>query len=562
VRRSLRALLAAAALSGAINILALTGPLYMLQIYNRVLPTGSVAVLAALTAAMLALYALSGVLDAIRLRILARIAVRFDSSLTHRVLAIVQTQPLKTPARGDGLQPLRDLDQLRAFLAGPGPTALFDMPWLPLYLAVIYVMHPLLGALATASAAALVVTMLVAERRSVAAAKPVAHASGTRWAFAAAAHRDAEAIAAMGMRSDLGRHWTHLNERHIEAQLRASRPGNTFGAAVKVARPALQSGILGLGAFLAIHGESSPGTIIAASIVFSRALAPVETALVHWRAFAGARQAHGRLATLLQMLPKGARPPPAQVPQRRSLCAARLCVAPPAKQQPTVKNVSFKLQAGAGLGIIGPNASGKSTLARALVGAWPPSTGAVHLDGVAITRQPEAARCRLIGYLPQATALIDGTIADNIARFDADASHAAIVEAARAAGAHEMITRLPAGYATAIGTGAHTLSAGQCQRIALARALFGDPFLVVLDEPDASLDSEGQQSLQNAMAAVRNRGGIIVVVAHRLATLDGIDTVLALKDGYVQALGPKESVLTDMRGRHRGREAPLKVSRA
>ncbi len=311
IRRALhpsrRALWAAALISGAVNVLALTGPLYMLEVYNRVLPSRSALSLLVLTIAMLALYALSGALDFVRVRLLARAARRLDARLSARVFAALQATHA-APARTDGLQPLRDLDQIRSFLASPGPTALFDLPWMPLYLGVVFLMHPLLGALATAGAVLLVTLMLLAERHTAEPMRAATHSAGRRWALAAAARRQADTSRAMGFERHLKRRWLGLNARYLAAERAASRPANAFAAAIKVARPGLQSGIVGLGAYLVINGEGSAGIMVAASIVLSRALAPVETAIAHWRAFAAARSARARLSKILG--PRGRQSPP------------------------------------------------------------------------------------------------------------------------------------------------------------------------------------------------------------------------------------------------------------
>jgi ATP-binding cassette, subfamily C, type I secretion system permease/ATPase len=542
LRRSGGTLLLAALVSGAINVLALVGPLYMLEVYKRALPSRSVSALVVLSLAMLALYGLSGALDFVRLRLLARAARRMDARLSAHIFATLPARALMVRAQGDGLQPLRDLDQIRAFLASPGPTAFFDMPWMPLYLAVVFLMHPLLGALATAGAALLVALMLLAERNSAAPMRSAIHSAGRRWALAGAACRHAEAIRAMGFERQLTRRWVGLSARHLEAERHASRPANAFGAAIRMARPALQSGMLGLGAYLVIKGEGSPGTMIAASIVLSRALAPVETAVAHWRGFAAARQARARLTAVLAAHPRTT-PRARFSPPHQSLRVERLTITPPGASTPVVRCAGFALTAGAGLGIVGPSASGKSTLARALVGAWRPQRGSVRLDGRTLGDWSPDALGRHIGYLPQDVALLSGTIADNIARFDPSASSDAITAAARAAGVDAIIARLPSGYGTEIGEDGAALSAGQRQRIALARALYGEPFLVVLDEPDASLDADGVRALTEAVLGVRRRGGIVIVVAHRRSALAGVDTVLALQDGRVRAYGPRDSVL-------------------
>jgi ATP-binding cassette subfamily C protein len=544
LRRSWGILLFAGLLSGAINVLALTGPVYMLEIYNRVLPSGSVQTLLVLTLAMLGLYAASGILDVLRLRLMSEAALRVDLELSERIFALQQLLALKGRPRGDGLQPMRDLDQIRAFLSGPGPTALFDMPFMPLYLSAIYLMHPLLGLLATSGALLLVALTLVTEARSAGPLRAATQSALRRWTFAATAHRNAEAIRAMGLKGHLGHRWSALNRQHLDAQLRASRQANAAGAMIKAARPALQSGLLGLGAYLVIKDASSAGTMVAASIVLSRALAPIETAIAHWRGFVAARQSYARVVALLASIPRDASRGLRTQRPRTSLCVESLRVVPPGASAPVLRDMSFALAAGAGLGVIGPSAAGKSTLARALVGVWQPVTpGSVRLDGTALGQWAPDALGRHIGYLPQDIELFEGSVAENIARFDPQTSSEAIAAAARAAGAHRMIERLPGGYLTEIGEGGVALSAGQRQRIALARALYADPFLVVLDEPDANLDARGASDLSEAVASVRRRGGIAVVIAHRRSALEAVDTVLVLAGGRVRAFGPKDVVL-------------------
>lgn len=546
LRRSRGILLIAGLVSGAINILALTGSVYTLELYARVLPARSAPALVALTLAMLALYAASGLLDFLRARLLSRAAERLDRDLSARVFAVQQALALKARRRGDGLQPLRDLDQIRAFLASAGPTAVFDLPFIPLYLGAIFLLHPCLGLLATAGASALIAVMLLAEAASTGPVAATARSAAKRWAFAAAARRNAAAVRAMGLTPHLAQRWTTLNARHLKAQRSASRLANGAGALIKAARPALQSSVLGLGAYLALSGEGAPGVMIAASIIVARALAPVETAIANWRSMTAARQSYARLLVLFATFPNDGDKCTQRATPHQALRVAHLSVAPPGAAAPVVHNVSFALSAGARLGVIGPSASGKSTLAHALVGAWQPQNGTVRLDGTPLTRWAPEALGRHVGYLPQDIALFEGTLADNIARFDQDAPEAEIVAAARAAGVERMIAALPDGYRTQIGEGGAALSAGQRQRIALARALFREPFLVVLDEPNANLDADGERDLAAAIAAVRRRGAIVIVIAHRRALLSGLDQVLMLAGGRVAAFGPRDAVLAEV----------------
>lgn len=528
--------------SAGVNILALTGSLYMLQLYDRVLPSHSVPTLIGLTLIMLLLYAGFGVFDFLRSQVLSRIGVRFERALRERVFSVVMLKPLRSAGPGDGLQPLRDLDQVRGFLAGAGPTALLDLPWLPFYLGLVWLLHPLLGLLGTAGSIVLFGLALVTEIKTRAPARRMSEASSARQSFGEAARRNAEAVQALGMGSRMAGAWSSHSERLLTHQVGATDVASVYGSLSKVLRMILQSAILGFGAYLTIRGEATAGVMIAASILVSRALAPVEVAIANWRSFVAARQGFARLEALLATLPAVRVPTSLPAPEK-SLATESLWIAPPGRQSAVVKGVSFVLQAGDGLGIIGPAASGKSTLARALVGAWAPQRGSVRLDSGALDQWQAEALGRHVGYLPQEVALFDGTVAQNIARFDPDAPSETIIAAAIAAGVHGLILRLPDGYDTRIGEGGMALSAGQRQRVALARALYGEPFLVVLDEPNSNLDAEGDAALATATAAVRKRGGIVIVIAHRPSALASLNKLLVLADGQVQAFGPKDEVL-------------------
>jgi PrtD family type I secretion system ABC transporter len=528
--------------SGVINILMLTGSIYMLQVYDRVLPSRSVPTLIGLTVLIIFLFGLQGLLDFIRQRLLTRIGSTLDAELSGRIFGILVTLPLKGRAGAEGLQPLRDFDTVRSFLSGIGPTALFDLPWLPLYLGLCFLLHPWLGLIALVGA---VVLFALAVLTEVLSRKPlqeaVSHAAA-RQAQAEASRRNAESIKAMGMAAPLARRWTEVNDKYLTAQERAADASGGLGAVSKVLRFLLQSIVLGAGAWLVILDMASPGVIIAASILTSRALAPIETAIAQWKTFLAARQSWRRLGELLAALPPEADPMPLPAP-RKSLAVEGIVVGIPGAREVIVSNVSFSLTAGDGLGVIGPSASGKSTLVRAIVGVWPVLRGAIRLDGATLDHWSPTALGAAIGYMPQTIELFDGTVAENIARFSDDPDPAKVVAAAKAAGAHEMILRLPNGYDTRTGEGAGALSAGQRQRIALARALYGDPFVVVLDEPNSNLDSEGEAALTEAIKGVRARGGVVIVVAHRPSALAALDQVLVMRNGTVQALGPRDDVL-------------------
>jgi ATP-binding cassette subfamily C protein len=533
-----------------VNLLALTGSFYMLQVYDRVLPSRSIPTLLGLTILMAALFVANGLLDFFRVRVMSRVGVRIDNEVREKVFQALHVLPLKSRTAGDGLQPVRDLDQIRAFFSGLGPTAFFDLPWVPVYLGVVFLLHPLLGLFAFAGAVLLIGMTVVTERRTTAPMQSASRSGSQRLAFGEEMRRNAEVIRALGLERRMQDRWEVLNTRHLTDQLVASDAAGGMGTVSKVLRLFLQSGILGLGAYLVIQGEVSAGTIIAASIIMSRALAPIETAISHWRGFVSARQSYRRLIDLFGSL--GLKDAGAMVALPRpvsSLAVQSVSVAPPGEPRPVIQGVSFSLEAGDGLGIIGPSGSGKSTLARALVGVWQPMWpqmrmgGSIRLDGATLDQWAPDDLGRYIGYLPQDVSLFAGTIAENIARFDTAAASEAILAAAKAAGVHDMIVQLPEGYQTVVGEGGVGLSAGQRQRIALARALYGDPFLVVLDEPNSNLDAAGEAALTQAIQSIRARGGIAIVIAHRPSALAAVDKVLAMTKGQVQAFGPKSEVL-------------------
>lgn len=528
--------------SAVINVLALTSSIYMLQLYDRVIPSHNVATLVGLSVLMLILFGGYGVLDMVRTRLMSRIGLRIDRGLRERVFGLVLALPLRTRGGGDGQQPVRDLDTIRGFLSGAGPIALFDLPWMPFYLGIVYLLHPWLGLLATAGALLLVGLTILTEVRSRAPARATSASAAARHACGEAGRRNAEVIHVLGMGPAISALWSSLTETYLSGQIGASDVAATYGTLSRVLRFVLQSAVLGLGAYLVVIGQATGGVMIAASILTSRALAPIEIAIANWRGFLAARQSAERLNKLMQALPVN--PDVLELPApKKSLAVEGLWIAAPGQQKPIVQNAAFRLEAGTGLGVIGPSASGKSTLARALVGAWLPLRGSIRLDGAALDHWCPVRLGLHIGYLPQDIELFDGSIASNIARFEKDAPAGGIIAAARAAGVHDMILQLPDGYETHIGEGGTALSAGQRQRVALARALYRDPFLVVLDEPNSNLDAEGDAALTLAIAAVRARGGIAVVVAHRPSALAGLDQILVMGGGLVQAFGPKDEVL-------------------
>ena len=537
-----RRLVSVAAISGAINLLMLTGSIYMLQVYDRVLPSRNLSTLFGLSVIVLAAYLLQGYLDAVRTRMLARIAGLFDATLQAPIYGSLVDLPLKGVAPAAVQQPLRDLELVRAFLSGMGPTAFLDMPWLPIFVIALFLFHPLIGLAAVFGAALIVCTTLLAEHQSKTLAKAAADRGARRAALADTIRRNAEAIHALGMRRRFLSAWCRLNESHIAESTRMRDIDADIGALAKVLRYVLQSAILGIGAALVVGDQASGGIMIASSIMMGRALAPIEIVLGTWKQLVSAREAVKRLGETFCTLTSPSSPPVTLPSPAKHLLVQHLAVAPPGSNRLIVRNVSFGLAAGTGLAVVGASGSGKSSLAKAIVGIWPPVQGHVRLDGARLDQWDSDALGRHIGYLPQEVALFDGTVADNICRFEEGATEERILEAAMIAGAHGLIVSLPKGYATPIGEGGALLSAGQRQRLGLARALYGGPFVVVLDEPNANLDAAGEAALTRAIKILREREAIVIVISHRPSALAALDSVLVLHNGGLLAFGQRDEV--------------------
>ncbi|WP_113446903.1 type I secretion system permease/ATPase [Rhizobium cremeum] len=536
-----QSLFAIALISGVVNILALTSPLFMLQVYDRVLSSGSVPTLVGLSVLAAGLYLFQAALDILRARVLLRIGEHFDNKLSGRVHDAVVRLPLLARMPGDGLQPLRDLDSVRGFLSGTGPTAFFDLPWIPLYLGICFLFHVWIGLTALFGAILLVLLTIFANTLSQKWVSETIAQNMARNALLESTRRNAEVVAAMGLAGRMETRWRITNNAYLAANRRAGDVAGGLGGLSKTMRVMLQSAILAVGAWLVVEQKATGGVIIASSVMMGRALAPVDLAIANWKSFLLARQGWSRLKELLSKVPD--RPPVTALPApEKELRVEAVTILPPGERKPTVAQVGFTIIAGSALGIIGPSGSGKSTLSRALVGAWSPTAGKVRLDGASLDQWDRETLGRHIGYLPQGVELFDGTIAENIARFEERPDPEAIVAAAKAAGAHELILRFDDGYETRIGEGGSALSAGQRQRIGLARALFRDPFLVVLDEPNANLDADGEAAVVQAIAGVRNRGGIAIVVAHRPSALGVVDQVLVMENGRQTAFGPRDEV--------------------
>jgi ATP-binding cassette subfamily C protein len=537
-----RAFWSVAVFSGFVNLLMLAGPLYMLQVYDRVLSSRSVPTLVALTVFIVGAYAFQGALDLIRSRVVMRAASLLDNHLVASVHGAVVRLANQGGGPQNALQPVRDLDQIRAFLTGSGPLAIVDLPWMPIFLGICFLLHPLLGVTALAGAALLLLLTFLTERLSKTPGRELGQHVGLRTSSMEADRRNSESVAAMGMEPALAERWATANRRYLGALGRASDVTGTFGSMSKVVRLLLQSAVLGVGAWLVIQGQLTAGAMVASSIMMGRALAPIESLIANWRAFDSARQSIRRLsAVLARMMPEGKA---TELPSpTRSFQVEGLAVLAPGGQTPIVKDVQFMLEAGQALGIVGPSGAGKTSLVRALLGIWPAARGAVRFDGAKLDQWDPAFLGRSIGFVSQNVDLFDGTIAENISRMAAAPDSEAVLEAAREAGAHDMILRLPAGYDTPIGDGGAALSGGQRQRIALARALYGKPFLLVLDEAGSNLDSDGERALLDAVKAAKARGAVVIMVAHRPSALTHCDKVLLLANGAQQAYGPREETL-------------------
>lgn len=527
-----------------INVLMLTGPLFMLQVYDRVLASGSVPTLIVIGGLAIILYLFYGLLEGIRGRLLGRAGQRVDAQLSASAYAVSTVLPLRLGAEAGKHRPVNDLDTLRQFLSGPGPAAIFDVPWMPLYLGIVFLFHSVLGFVAIGGALVICVLIALNEALSRKPAAEAARVAGRRASVVEFSRRNAEAVQSMGMMDALSARWNTENDAYLAKQRSAEDWTGFFGTAIKTVRFLLQSAILGVGAWLAIKQEISPGVMIAASIMTSRALAPVEQAVGNWRGFVAARQSLQRLRAVMTVEVKAAAEEKMDLPlPRSSLSLEDLYCGPAGINRPFVQGVSLALAAGDGLGIIGPSGSGKSTLARGIVGLAPALKGSVRFDGAELSQWQSGKLGAIIGYLPQDVQLFDGTIAENISRFALESSSELIIDAAKLADVHDLIVALAEGYNTVIGSGGMALSGGQRQRIALARALYGRPFLVVLDEPNSNLDAEGEAALTGAIKAMRAHGSVVVVIAHRPSAISAIDKVLCLKEGRVAAFGPKDEVM-------------------
>ena len=530
----------AAVFSLFINLVLLAPALYMLQVYDRVLTSGSQSTLLLLTLLVLGLYLLMGALEVLRSRILVRISSRLDLTMNARLFMASFDAGLRG-GRSTGSQPMQDLGALRGFLTGPGLLGFFDAPWIPVYMAVLFILHPLIGMVALVGAALLAVLAVANE---LVTRKPLGRANQLAVASNQSIEgnlRNAEALEAMGMAQNLHRRWLVRHLEVLRLQSLASDRAGTLTNASKTLRVMLQSLVLGVGAYLAVQHIVTPGVMIAGSILMGRALAPIDMLINSWKTFQSARSAYVRLENLLQLVPARERRMSLPAPLGR-LSLEHVVATPPGAQVPVLKRLSLQLAPGESLGVIGPSAAGKSTLARVVLGVWPVASGTVRLDGADIAVWNREELGPYVGYLPQDVELFDGTVKENIVRFG-DVNAEQVVDAAQRAGAHDMIHQLPEAYDTYVGVGGTVLSGGQRQRLGLARAIYGRPVLVVLDEPNSNLDEQGEAALTRAIERLRADGATVLLITHRPSVLKTVDKVLVLKDGTVSALGQRDEIL-------------------
>ena len=542
LRACLPHFLATFGFSLVINLLFMTYPVYMTQVYNRVLPGRSEASLFFLTLiAALACLTYAG-LDVLRMQILVRSSLRLDKRLSLPVFLATLNNVARLPDSVRG-QALRDLDTFRQFATSSGIHALFEVPWIPLSIVAVWFIHPAVG-LFTAGAAAVMFGLAILNSTITRKPLETANERGVRnYLFSEVCLRNADATQAMGMAKGIVHQWQKSRSDLIWFQTLASEGAVWVTAAMRFLRLFLQVASLAVGAMLVMESEISAGAMYAVVVLLGRALMPIDTAVSAWRSFAMARFAFQRVNEVLLASPT--RPKPMALPRPKGVLAVeRLIYAPPGSDKTILKGVNFKLEAGQALGLIGPSGAGKSTLARLLVGSLPPSSGAVRLDGADVYSWDREDFGQYAGYLPQDIELFTGTVRDNIARFT-EAPPEKVTEAAIRAGVHEMILRLPQGYETEIGPIAGTLSGGQRQRIGLARAIFGTPRFLVLDEPNSNLDDAGEQALLSALSHLKHEGSTIIVISHRTAILQVVDKLLILRDGVVDKFGPRDDVLRE-----------------
>lgn len=537
------------AFSTAINLLQLTGPLYMMQVYDRVLGSQSEATLVALTGLITGLFVIMGVLEHVRARVLARVGAKVQDRLDRRVFSAAMQRLTVVPNDPNALAAQRDLEAVQRLWASSTLIAVFDVPWTPLFILAISIFHPALGILALFGGAFLVTVTILNQKMT---AKPQARVNGLTMQAERVSDMiklEAEPVQALGMTGAAFDRWQQSRAAALKESIDAGDLAGKFASVSKTFRLFLQSAMLGLGAWYVLQGEMTGGAMIAASILMGRALQPIEMAVGQWPIISRAIEGYERLSILLTLSPE--KPRPMELPRPRAVLEVQnLTVVPPAEQQAVLRMVSFTLNPGQALGVIGPSGAGKSTLARALIGVWQPSAGKVRLDGASLEQYETDILGSYFGYLPQRVGLFEGTIGENIARLQPNPNPDAIVSAAKRAAAHDMILRLPDGYDTKVSALGGRLSGGQIQRIGLARALYGDPVILVLDEPNSNLDNDGTLALNAAIRSTKEAGGAVLIMAHRPAAIQECDLLLVIEDGTRRAFGPRDQVLREMVKNH------------
>lgn len=538
------AIIVVAVLSALLNILLLGGSIYMMLIYDTVLPSHSIPTLFGLLIMVVIVFAFQGLFDILRSRMVADIGASFHNRMINRIQNVMfETILRKSVPSSRATAPVRDLDTIRSFMASPGPSAFMDLPWIFFFLIVLAFLHYWLAVTAFVGALVMIALTYLMHRIAAGPTEAVFQASGVRNLLTDETRRHAELIHVMGMRRRLQNRWNNVNSNQLAAQQQLTRATTGLSGGSRVFRMFLQSLVLTIGALLVIDGQATGGVIFASSIIAARALAPIDQAIANWKGFASARESWHRLETLLEKVPVPTESATVLPPPEQSIQAEGLVIVPPGSQNIVAQGVSFQLNAGDALGVIGMSGSGKSSLVRAVIGAWRPARGKVRLDGATLDQYDDEQLGGYIGYLPQTVELLAGSVAENIARFVETQDSGAVISAAKAAGVHDLIVNLPMGYETQVGSDGDELSAGQRQRVGLARALYGEPFLVVLDEPNSNLDAQGEAALDAAIQSVRDRGGIVIVVAHRSAAIARTNFLLYMHEGRMEAFGPKEQVM-------------------
>ncbi|GFE64764.1 type I secretion system permease/ATPase [Litoreibacter roseus] len=525
-----------------VNLLMLTGPLYMLQVYDRVLGSRSEETLIALSALVVFLYAMMGFLDYARGRVLARAGARFQDRLDRRVFSAMLRKANLAPDQSDTKSGLRDLESVQLLLSSPVLLAIFDLPWTPFFLAAIFIFHPWLGYLALGGGGILIVLALLNQRMT---RQPQLEANiGTMQAnrLSDEIMEETEIVQGLGMREASFDRWQKVRATALEGNLIKSDRAGTVTATTKTLRLFLQSAMLGLGAYLVLQNEMTAGAMIAGSILLGRALAPIEQSIGQWALVQRAATGWQSLVSLLSEVSEMPRRTPLPRPEAR-LSAEQLTIIPPGEKQATLRMISFDLPPGQAMGVIGPSGAGKSTLAKALTGVWPAAGGKIRLGGAALDQYDADVLGSHIGYLPQKVTLFDGTIGENIARLDPQADPAKIVAAAQKAAAHDLILKQPQGYDTPVTAARGRLSGGELQRIGLARALYGNPVILVLDEPNAALDNDGSNALNKSIREMKADGRSVIIMAHRPSAIQECELLMVLDQGMRRAFGPRDEVL-------------------